>query len=145
MLPQQQPQLSTEPGAHRTDTHNTLFPTEPGAHRTDPLNNHEAAGPRCSSSVAENTTVAADVLSRICHGLAPAAPAIGGVLLYVLTNNNKASRRHTAMYRTAAVTGTATATRRLQRQLRLLFSSGRCCVDCFRLLLLLPLLLPVRG
>ena len=32
--------------------------------------------------VAENTPVAADVLSRICHGLAPAAPAIGGVLLY---------------------------------------------------------------
>ena len=30
--------LSTEPRAHRTDAHNTLFPTEPGAHRTDPLN-----------------------------------------------------------------------------------------------------------
>ena len=30
--------LPTEPGAHRTDAHNTLFPTEPGAHRTDPLN-----------------------------------------------------------------------------------------------------------
>ena len=41
--------------------------------------------------------VAADILSRICHGLAPAAPAIGGVLLYVLTNNSKSSRRHTAM------------------------------------------------
>ena len=95
--------------------------------------------------VAENTTVAADVLSRICYGLAAVAPAIGGVLLYVLTNNNKSSRRHTAMYRTAAVTGTATATRRLQRPLGLLFSSGRCCVDCFRLLLLLPLLLPVCG
>ena len=26
MLSQQQPQLSTEPGAHRTDAHNTLFP-----------------------------------------------------------------------------------------------------------------------
>ena len=38
VLPQHQPQLSTEPGAHRTDAHNTLFPTEPGAHRTDPLN-----------------------------------------------------------------------------------------------------------
>ena len=43
-LPQQQPQLSTEPGAHRTDAHNTTLPqqpqlsTEPGAHRTDPLN-----------------------------------------------------------------------------------------------------------
>ena len=95
--------------------------------------------------VAENTTVAADVLSRICHGLAAAAPAFGGgVLLYALTNNNKSSRRHTAMYRTAAVTGTATATRRLQRQLGLLFSSGECWVDCLRLLLLLPLL-PIFG
>ena len=38
--------------------------------------------------VAENTinTVAADVLSRICHGLAAAAPAIDGVLLYVRIN-----------------------------------------------------------
>ena len=34
--------------------------------------------------VTENTTVAADVLSRICHGLAPAAPAIGGVLPYLV-------------------------------------------------------------
>ena len=94
--------------------------------------------------VAENITVAADVSSRICYGLAAAAPAIGGVLLY-LVRNSKSSRRHTAMYRTTAVTDTATATRRLQRQLGLLFSSGRCCVDCFRLLLLLPLLLPVCG
>ena len=37
VLPQQHTQLSTGPGAHRTDAHNTLFPTEPGAH-TDPLN-----------------------------------------------------------------------------------------------------------
>ena len=49
--------------------------------------------------VTENTTVAADISSRICHGLAPAAPAIGGVLLYVLPNNSQSSRRHTAMYR----------------------------------------------
>ena len=62
--------------------------------------------------VAENTTVAADVRSRMCHGLTAAAPAIGGVLLYVLTNKSTSSRRHTAMYRTAAVTGTATATPR---------------------------------
>ena len=60
--------------------------------------------------VAENTTVAAGVTNRICHGLAPAAPAICYVLLYVFTKNSKSSRRHTAMYRTAAVTGTATAT-----------------------------------
>ena len=50
-------------------------------------------------NVAENTTVAADVTSRICHGLAPAAPAIGGVLLYVLPNNCQSSQRHTAKYR----------------------------------------------
>ena len=34
--------------------------------------------------VAENITVAADVSSRICHGLAAAAPAIGGVLPYLV-------------------------------------------------------------
>ena len=39
--------------------------------------------------VAENTTVAADVLSRICHGLAAAAPAIGGVLLYLVRINEQ--------------------------------------------------------
>ena len=78
--------------------------------------------------VAENIMVAADVASRICHDLAAAAPSVGGVLLYlvpgtwyVLANNSKSSRRHTAMYRAAASTDTATATRRLQRQLGLLF------------------------
>ena len=39
--------------------------------------------------VAENITVAADVSSRICHGLAAAAPSIGGVLLYLVRINEQ--------------------------------------------------------
>ena len=38
--------------------------------------------------VAENITVAADVSSRICHGLAAAAPAIG-VQLYLVRINEQ--------------------------------------------------------
>ena len=38
--------------------------------------------------VAENTTVATDIISRNCHGLAPAAPGIGAVLIYVLMDNS---------------------------------------------------------
>ena len=59
--------------------------------------------------VAENTTVAADITSTICHGLARAAPAVGGVLLYVLMDNSviTALYRH-VQDRSGNSTGTAT-------------------------------------
>ena len=48
----------------------------------------QAAG-AAAVCVAENTTVAADIVSRNCHDLAPSAPAVGGgVLLHVVKDNS---------------------------------------------------------